>query len=108
MSEERATYGTGRKPVDLPAEVLLEYSDPNYRPPNGDEIREATRIAGLPASQAAQLLGVTTARTIRKWIGGERDIPYSAWRLLLIYAGLVSAPSKEDSPAGLVLNDNGK
>ena len=37
--------------------------------------------------QARALLGVS-GRMIRKWIGGEREIPYSAWRLLLIEVGI--------------------
>jgi hypothetical protein len=30
-------------------------------------------------------------RKIRKWAGGEGDVPYAVWRLLSIYAGLAKA-----------------
>lgn len=61
-----------------------------YQPPKPEEIREALRRADLTGAVAGRLLGVD-GRTIRKWTGGERDIPYSAWRLLLIETGLAKA-----------------
>lgn len=74
------------------------FTDPNYRSPTSDEIRMALKIGGLTGGQAAKLLGVSTvggSRTVRKWTGGEREIPYSAWRLLLILIGVVSVEASK-------------
>jgi DNA-binding transcriptional regulator YiaG len=68
-------------------ETRLPFGDPNYMPPTPAEFRAVNQLLGLTGSQAGTLLGVTS-RAIRKWIGGESDVPYSAWRLLLIEAGL--------------------
>jgi len=55
-----------------------------------------TQTLGLTGSVVGQLLGVDP-RTVRKWIGGEREIPYSAWRLLLLHAGLaIEDPDEPD------------
>lgn len=60
---------------------------PGYHPPTPDEIKATFRP--FTASQVASMLGVTTPRTIRRWIGGEVAIPYSSWRLFLIKTGRV-------------------
>lgn len=84
MTEDRATYEVPGEEVRR--EARLPYSDPDYSPPTPNEVRALLRKAGWTGSQAARRAGVD-GRTIRKWTGGERDIPYSAWRLLLIEAG---------------------
>ncbi|MGF6766148.1 DNA-binding transcriptional regulator YiaG [Paraburkholderia sp. GAS33] len=61
------------------------------RKPTGVEIREVIRRAGLTGGQAAALLGISGdsgGRTVRRWISGESDIPYSAWAILCHVAGL--------------------
>lgn len=86
MTEEHGEYRVAGR-TEVRREALLPFADPRYRPPTADELREVTRMLALTGSQAGLLLGVTS-RAIRKWIGGESDVPYSAWRLLLIHAGL--------------------
>ena len=46
-----------------------------------DEYRDALASLGLSQSGAARLLGVD-ARTSRRWVSGERDIPEIAARFL--------------------------
>lgn len=90
MTEERVIYnvaGDGNAPIRETA--LLEYSDSRYTPPEPDEIRAALHLASLTGREAADLLGVSTGRTIRKWVGGEQAMPYAAWRLLIDRAGLL-------------------
>ena len=112
MSEERAEYRVNRPPgaqTDIPAATLQLYGEPDYRPPNPDEIREALRRGGLTGSRAGELLGVN-GRTIRKWTGGEQTMPYSAWRLLLIYIGLaepVRMDADPNRPPGAMVYRNG-
>ena len=67
----------------VPREPLLPFGHPDYRPPTTDEIRALLRLGELSGSAAGLLLGVN-GRTIRKWTGGEREIPYAAWRLLIV------------------------
>ena len=65
---------------------------PTYTP---DALRAVLTRHTLTGSQAGQLLGVDS-RTIRKWtaattIDNHRDMPNSAWWLLLILTGEISA-----------------
>lgn len=69
-------------------ETRLPFASEKYRAPTPSEIRTVMQALGLTGSQAAALLGLDHARTVRKWIGGESPMPYSAWRLLLIHAEL--------------------
>ena len=83
MTETHASYETDggcRRNCRLP------FADPSYEPPEPDDIRAILREAGLTGSQVGRLVGVD-GRTVRKWTGGERRIPYSAWRLLLVECG---------------------
>lgn len=48
-------------------------------------LREFLRERGLSGSQAGALLGVD-GRTVRKWTGNEREMPYSAWFCLVYRA----------------------
>ena len=74
--EKIADYGAGFRP-----ETLLKY-DQGWIPPNTDELREAKRKSAKTGAELGTMFGVD-GRTIRKWIGGERKIPYAAWRLWL-------------------------
>lgn len=47
-----------------------------------DRLREFLRGHALTGAQAGALIGVD-GRTIRKWTGGERPMPYSAWYCLV-------------------------
>lgn len=64
---------------------------PSYSP---DALRRLLTRHELTGSQAGRLLGVDS-RTIRKWTSGDtisthRDMPQSAWWLLLILTGEAS------------------
>ena len=60
--------------------------DDGYRVPTKDEVRE--EFTGFPGNRIAKMLDVNP-RTVRKWIGGESKITYSAWRLFLLKRGKV-------------------
>lgn len=108
MSEERAPYTvTGRAPMitaeDLQAQPsILEYSNPAYRAPTPGEVDALIKLAGWSQNDVAKLVGVNYnpmkgSTTVRKWRAPlespeHREIPYSAWRLMLIAAGLVEPP----------------
>ncbi len=71
-------------------ECLRAYDD-GWEIPTGDEVREAMRLAGFSGSQAAKALGLGGdggARTVRRWIGSDTQIPYAVWALLCDFAGL--------------------
>ena len=94
MSDEQA-IDTASSEVWAPApEVLRVFTDPAYRPPDKLDVRGALKACGLTGVKAGELLGVD-GRTIRRYTGGERPLPYAMWRLLLIYAGYVNPPSRE-------------
>jgi len=66
---------------------------PAYTP---DALRAVLARHKLTGSQAGRLLGVDS-RTIRKWtaaadISSHRDMPDSAWWLLLILTGDITVP----------------
>lgn len=86
MSEQSPQYKVQGK-TEIRHGCRLPFSDQQYEPPTSEEVRQALKHGGLTGAAAGQLLGVG-GRTVRKWTGGERDIPYSAWRLLLIHVGL--------------------
>lgn len=85
-----------RRELALDRPGLFDQYTPDWQPPSVAEFRELLRVAGLSGSQAGLLVGVEQRR-IRKWAGGEGDVPYAAWRLLSIYAGLADAPSHADN-----------
>jgi hypothetical protein len=65
----------------------LPFADPRYEPPTPSEFRSVLQIAGWSGELAAARLGLNSARTVRKLVGGEREIPYSLWRLMLLETG---------------------
>lgn len=88
---------------DIGAELLQSpsiklFSDPLYRAPTSNEVIKVANYLGLSQRKLANLVGVHSndkgSSTIRKWKAPEdktehRPIPYAAWRLMLIEAGLV-------------------
>ena len=65
--------------------TIMGYGD-DWEAPTGEEIKTILKLAELSGSQAGLLVGVNS-RTIRKWTGEEREIPYAAWSLLVDAAG---------------------
>ncbi|GAB5451845.1 MAG: hypothetical protein Hals2KO_21730 [Halioglobus sp.] len=92
MSEERARYDTGGS--TLPPGTLLRCTDPNYTTPTPEDVRTLKAISGLTGRELCALVGLEDARTWRRWsqdagAAQARQIPYSAWRLLLFELGIV-------------------
>lgn len=105
MSESPASYGSDALPQTLDAfsnkDCSRLFVDECYVTPTPDEIDQLIKLAGWSQNDAAKLVGVKWdvkkgSSTIRKWKSDKskkdnRPIPYSAWRLMLIYAGVVGA-----------------
>ncbi len=67
------------------------FGDPKYLPPTVDEFKHLVQAMGWSQKQVALLVGVSVS-TVKKWSlsedsKGHRSIPYSAWSLLLVFAG---------------------
>jgi DNA-binding transcriptional regulator YiaG len=86
MFENRPVYG---KPPTLNSSdaAFFKYTK-GFKSPTPEQISTVLKLHNLTCSAAANLLGVNS-RTIRKWTSGEREMPYSSWRLLLIEQGIV-------------------
>ncbi|MCD5980529.1 hypothetical protein [Pseudomonas quasicaspiana] len=76
-----------RRELSLDRPGLFDSYAPGWAPPKVDEFRELLRVADLSGSKAGMVVGVSQGK-IRKWAGGEGEVPYAVWRLLTIYAGL--------------------
>ena len=109
MNEERTPYNTGESlPMTLEAfrnrSCALHFNDPKYTSPEPEEVAQLIRLAGWSQTQVANLVGVKSdpkrgSSTIRKWKSHKakddhRPIPYSAWRLMLLHAGVVAIDLK--------------
>jgi len=101
----------GSPPVSLDGfrnlPCALPYSNAAYVPPTPEEVDRLIDLAGWSQNVTAKLVGVTYnpkkgSSTVRKWrtaVGKDdsREIPYSAWRLMLLYAGVVSVSDGLDA-----------
>ena len=92
MSEEHAKYDAGGG--SLPPGTLLKFTDDNYQEPTAEDVRTLRALSGLTGRELAELAGIADQRTFRRWTtppgaSGARQIPYAAWRLLLIETGMV-------------------
>ena len=112
MSDTEQLYDTGGNlPQTMNAfknrACALPFDDPGYQPPSPEEITQLIKLAGWSQAKTAKLVGVNYnpkkgSTTIRKWrtkvdSPEHRNIPYSAWRLLLLYAGVVKLDFTEQS-----------
>jgi len=85
-----------------PATLCL-YTDALFQVPEPEDIRAVIDMLGLTADQAAALVGVRDGRAVRRWLAPASSsthakIAYSAWRLLLLEAGLVRLRRKRTIP----------
>lgn len=93
MSETRAQYRvSGLFEGPNPA-ALLPFHDPQFTAPTYLDIRAITHKYGLSGADVSRITGVLP-RTVRKWLAppdaaNHTDVPYAAWRLLLIETGEV-------------------
>lgn len=55
--------------------------------PYPEEIRAVLSISGYSQEEFGRRVKVT-GRTVRRWIAGEKKIPYAAWCILCSQAGL--------------------
>ncbi|WP_069005357.1 hypothetical protein [Candidatus Thiodiazotropha endoloripes] len=105
MSEERSIYNVGHVvPDNLDAfkgrPCTLPFNHPDYKPPEPYEVAALTGLAGWSQTRTADLVGVKSnpkkgSTTVRKWRTKKgnpeyRQIPYANWRLMLLYAGVVT------------------
>lgn len=102
MSEQQPIYAaSSRTPTTLEGFKNLPCTKPfgEWIPPEPEQVKALIELSGLNRRQWAALLGITYSEkhgstTIRKWCmlktaKDYREIPYSTWRLMLIYAGVV-------------------
>ena len=104
MSEDPAHYDADRHAIFSRRQLRASpasrrFDDPEYRPPTPEEVRSLLHLARWSPRDAARRLGVDTdpdagIRRVESWCArrdddGHRSIPYAAWRLGLIEAGLV-------------------
>jgi hypothetical protein len=75
--------------IDSIRPECLRPADDGWEPPTADEVRAIISATGLSGSGVARFLGISSkgSRVIRRWAGGEDQIPYSAWALLCDRAG---------------------
>lgn len=103
--EKKAGYDTGsgiplQQFQDLPC--ALRFVDDGFRLPTAAEVDALVKAVGWSQNDVAKLVGVSFnpekgSPTVRRWRTDEqyaehRPIPYSAWRLMLIAAGVVDRP----------------
>tara|TARA_B100001540_G_scaffold145197_1_gene128741 strand:+ start:1418 stop:1741 length:324 start_codon:yes stop_codon:yes gene_type:complete len=93
VSEERGKHEVDR-PGGLPPGTLLRYADPEYQAPTPQDVRTLKTISGMTGRELCALVGMEDHRTWRRWSqepdqAGHRQIPYAAWRLLVLELGLV-------------------
>jgi DNA-binding transcriptional regulator YiaG len=82
-------------PIDaVRRETRLPYVVSHYAAPTIPEFQAVARTLQLSDARVALLLGVGK-RTVARWITGRSEIPYAAWRLLLIHAGLALETASE-------------
>jgi hypothetical protein len=72
----------------LRPECLLP-ADAGWQAPTPEEIRGVLARTEMSGGQVARFLGLGEkgGRAVRRWVGGEADIPFSAWALLCEKAG---------------------
>ncbi|MBL4571582.1 MAG: hypothetical protein JKY40_10540 [Gammaproteobacteria bacterium] len=102
MSIEKAVYRVGDGKCVGKADILnwdctREYGDLLYEPPTPVQVGQLILYAGWGQNEVARLTGVRIdekkgSATVRRWKSespsSSRAIPYSAWRLLLLHAGI--------------------
>ena len=96
MTETRNTYGADTGTPN--PRSLLPYTDPNYQPPNNNDVRMVIKGSPYNGTQIADLLGVSS-RHVRRWQSDPStsnfvQIPYRCWRLLLLETGIWAKPGE--------------
>lgn len=102
MSENKIGYTVDFAPSTIEAFRNRPFSnsfDSGFEQPTAQDVKALRSLCGWSQNDVAKLVGVNFnpskgSTTVRKWETPEnkpehRKIPYSAWRLMLIYAGIV-------------------
>lgn len=94
MTDTPADSGVPDREEDPRPATLLPFHDPGFVAPTYIDVRAVTQRYKLTGAAVARITGVLP-RTVRKWhaspaVANHAPIPYAAWRLLLIEAGLVT------------------
>lgn len=97
MSNNNAKYLVDSAPITKEAFLNRDCTrhafDPLYTPPTTVEINALLNFAGWSQAEVAKLTDVSFSHkgstAVRNWRKGERNMTYSTWRLLLVYAGIV-------------------
>lgn len=86
------------------------YASGEYEPPTPEEVTALVQLAGWSQRQVAEITGARFdprkgSTTVRKWRTPKgkpehREIPYSAWRLLLLHAGVVTFEEEQAAADG--------
>ena len=106
MSEEKAVYRISGDVLPETIEAFrnhpsaLPYGEAGFRLPYPEEVKRLREITGWSQAATAKLVGAQFnpkkgSTTIRKWQTERgkkehREIPYAVWRLMLLYAGVVT------------------
>jgi hypothetical protein len=95
MSEARAKNQVSGLLTGPNPGTLLPFHDPDFIAPTHVDLRAITQQHALTGTAVARITGVLP-RTVRKWlapaeVANHTQIPYAAWRLLLIEIGVVEA-----------------
>lgn len=93
MSEQHPKYAT-KNEAKLRESTLKRFDEDGYEHPTGDDVRALKAVSGLTGRELCTIAGVADQRSWRRWSqdaadAGARQIPYSAWRLLLLELGIV-------------------
>jgi len=105
MSEQKGQYKTESK-SDLTKEQILSWScslpfrDVDYQAPKPEQVAALIVFAGWSQVEAAKIIGVSYtagkgSSAIRRYksaanMESTRAIPYAAWRLMLLNAGVIN------------------
>lgn len=81
--QDRMPYGASVE--NIRAECLGRFD--SWVPPTGDEIKAALSMAAWTGVELSRRVGVDD-RTVRRWTGGEKPIPYAVWCVLCVEANL--------------------
>ena len=99
METKQGYRKPGEENVGINPKTLRLFDDPEYVSPTQEDIKALKAMTGWNNNDIARMVGLhySTAKgstTVRKWLTYSekeyRQIPYAAWRLLLLYARLVT------------------
>lgn len=94
MTEKRATYNVKSKSTGITPGALLDFTHEDYTPPTPADVRALKAMSEKTGRELCELIGIEDQRSWRRWSQepeepSARQIPYSAWRLLLLELGFV-------------------